>query len=93
MLAEWEYITLSESNYGDTAMLVKVGSVGNAFNPPSLPIISQVPLPTPSHNWVCATSVTINSHLDVNMRADDVGKAQDFDRRDSADCFLQLRLR
>ena len=87
-------MTLSESNYGDTATLVKVESVGNASNPQSLPIISQVPLPTPSHNWVCATSVTINSHLDVNMRAANVRKARDFDRFDSADFFfLQLRLR
>lgn len=61
-------------------MFVKVWSVGNASNPQPLPIICQVPLPTLSHNWVCATSVTINRHLDVNMSAADVRTAQRFDR-------------
>lgn len=61
-------------------MFVKVGSVGNASNPQPLPIICQVPPPTPSHNWVCATSDTISRHLDVNIRAADVRKARGFDR-------------
>lgn len=59
---------------------VGVESVGNASDPQPLPIICQVPLPTPSHNWARATSVAINSHLDVNMRAANVRPAQDFDR-------------
>lgn len=78
-------MTPSESNYGDTATVVKVPRVGIASNPQSLSIISQVPLPTPLHNWVCTASVAINSHLDVNMSVADVRKARGFDRRHSGD--------
>lgn len=67
------------------ATFVRVKSVGNASNPQPLPIICQVPLPTPLHNWTCTTSVAVNGHLDVNTRAANGRKAWDFDRWDSAE--------